>query len=144
MEGSSSGPAATSLHPSLMQAPNGAGPMAQVPIGGGPPNMGIGTVQGAAPGPAAFAMPPQSMPQQMQQPMMQQPVQQFNPMPPNVAELNAPAESVLLTEMQELKDAAKKVIAFNRLAAMALFCIGLTVIYYMSSKIKARVVPDAG
>lgn len=143
MEGSSSGPAATSLHPSLMQAPNGAGPMAQVPIGGGPPNMAVGAVPGAAPGPAAFAMPPQSMPPQMQQQMMQQPVQQFNPMPPNVAELNAPAESVLLTEMQELKDAAKKVIALNRLAVVVLFSIGLAVLYYFTTKVKAKVMPDA-
>lgn len=138
MEGSPTRPASFGqLDPSVVNG-SGAGPMAAVPAGGGPggvpPTGGAGQGQGTAPGPAAFAMPTP------QQPVKQS---QFNPMPPGVAELNAPAESVLLTEMQELKDAFIRVRKITLIQGLALFSIGLALIFYLASKIQTKIEPEA-
>lgn len=138
MEGSATGPANFGqLDPSVVNG-SGSGPMAAVPQGGGPggapPN---GGGQGATPGPAAFSMPGQ----EPQQAPIQQPVPQVihNPMPPGIQELNAPVESILLTELQEMKAQFKHVRKITMMQGMALTCISLAVIFYLSNTIKAKV-----
>jgi len=130
----SRGPAATSLDPTIVGVPNGAGPMANVPAGGSPPGPVAGNVAmpSAAPGPAAYALPPQAMPQ---------PVQQFNPMPQGVAELNAPAESILLTEMQDLKASFLHVRKLNMMQGAILFALGIACIAYLTHNAKLKINP---
>jgi hypothetical protein len=139
MEGSAQGPASFGqLDPSVING-SGPGPMAAVPLGGGPggaPPVGGGG--GATPGPAAFSMPgqPQPQPQAIQQPV---PQAMHNPMPPGVQELNAPVESILLTEIQELKDSFQKVRRITVAQGAILFALGVAVIFYLTNSIKAKV-----
>jgi hypothetical protein len=49
-----------------------------------------------------------------------------------------PVESVLMAEMQATKKVVAKAMAANRAMAMALFCIGLACIYYLSGKLKSK------
>lgn len=140
MEGSSAGPASFGqLDPSIVNG-SGPGPMAAVPIGGGPGSPGGGGIPQSmpTPGPAATAMPtPQPQPQVIQSPPPYP--NALNPMPPNVPELNAPSESVLLTEMQELKSQFKHVRKITVAQGAILFCLGVAVIFYLTNSVKAKV-----
>lgn len=143
MEGSSPQRPANfgALDPSIVNG-SGPGPMAQVPVGGGPGGAPAPAMAAAAPGPAAFSMPTPPQPAQ-QQPVPQPPVQQpYNPMPPGVAELNAPVESILLTELQELKDAFRHVRKITLVQGAALFCIALAVIFYLSNSLQSKITPE--
>jgi hypothetical protein len=141
MEGSATGPANFGqLDPAVVNG-SGSGPMAAVPAGGGPggvpPAAGGG---GAAPGPAAFSMPGQSQPTPPPQVIQQPPPQAMhNPMPPGFQELNAPVESILLTEIQELKESFSKVRRITVAQGAILFALGVAVIFYLTNTIKARV-----
>jgi hypothetical protein len=86
--------------------------------------------------------PQQPIPQQpMQQPIQPPAPQPYNAMPPGVAELNAPVESILLTELQELKDAFKHVRKITLYQGLALFCISLAVIFYLSNSLQTKISP---
>lgn len=116
---------------------NGSGPgaMASVPAPGTPVSGGGAMPPQAmpTPGPAATAMA------QPQMPMPPTPPPVYNPMPPGIPELNEPAESVLLTELQELKAAAQAAIKLNRIYALLLLGAGMAMIYYIGSNVKAKV-----
>lgn len=134
MEGSTGPANFGQLDPTVING-SGQGPMAQVPVGSGPG--GVPNAQPMpTPGPAATAFPTQ---QPIAQPQSRPTPPPFNPMPPNVQELNAPAESVLLTEMQELKDQFKHVRKITVAQGAILFCLGVAVIFYFTSSVKAKV-----
>src|ERR1700761_3517314 len=85
--------------------------------GDGPNPIAAVPVGGATPTEGATTSPP---PQQTQAPQMH------------------PVESVLMAEMQATQASVKKAMALNRTLAMALFCVGLACIYYLSGKLKAK------
>jgi hypothetical protein len=49
-----------------------------------------------------------------------------------------PVESALMAEMQDTRKEVRSLAAQNRLMAMALFCVGLACIYYLTVKLKAK------
>jgi hypothetical protein len=121
MEGSAPGPASTGpLDPSVING-NSATPLSDVPVAGPPP----GQVGGNAPGPAATALPQQPAPQP-----------QYAPQP--VAELNTPAESIYLTELQELKAANQQVVRLALLGVATIVIIGLICAALLTTSIKSR------
>lgn len=131
--GNSRGPASFSLDPRVAVAPNDPGPLANIPAGGSPPGppVAVGGQIQQAPGPAAVSLPQQ--PQPLAQP--------FNPMPSGVAELNQPGESVILTELQDVKNEVKRVVALNKLATTVLFALGCICIAYLTHKAGVKIKP---
>lgn len=127
MEGSAApGPASTGpLDPSVINNGTAPSPLGDVPVAGPPPGQAGG---GSAPGPAATAMP-QAQPQ----------VQYVQPPPQPVAELNAPAESIYLTELQELKAANQQVVRLALLGVATVVLIGIVCAALLSSSVKARI-----
>lgn len=125
MEGSAApGPASTGpLDPSVVNNGTAPSPLGDVPVAGPPPGQAGG---GNAPGPAATALPQQPPPQYVP------------PAPQPVAELNAPAESIYLTELQELKSANQQVVRLALLGVATVVLIGIIAAALVSNSVKSR------
>lgn len=62
--------------------------------------------------------------------------------PPSAGPAQHPVEAALMAEMVDTRKEIRKLLASNRTMAMMLFCIGLCCIYYLATKLKAKI-PDA-
>lgn len=92
-------------------------------------------MEGSAPGPASTSIDPKIAEQNgAPSPLNDIPA----PGPPQGPPQMHPVESVLMAEMQATQVMVKKAMALNRTLSLALFCVGLACIYYLSGKLKAK------
>src|ERR1700760_159994 len=100
-------------------------------------------MEGSAPRPAKTSLDPGLQNGTDPNPINSVPVGGFDPTdgaatsPPPKPQMH-PVESVLMAEMQATQTMVKKAMALNRTLSMALFCVGLACIYYLSGKLKAK------
>lgn len=101
-------------------------------------------MEGSAPGPAHTSIDPSKIQNgNTAQPMADVPTGDAGTqMPP--PQMQHPVESVLMAEMQETRNDVRKVVALNKLATTALFVVGLVCIYYLTTKLKAKLPTDIG
>lgn len=91
-------------------------------------------MEGSAPGPASTSIDPK-LAEQNGGPS---PLNDVPAPEPKASQQMHPVESVLMAEMQATKATVAKAMKANRAMAMALFCIGLACLYYLTGKLKAK------
>ncbi len=97
-------------------------------------------MEGSAPGPASTSIDPKIAEQNGAPSPLNDVPAPGTPgnLPPAGPPQMHPVESVLMAEMQATQAMVKKAMALNRTLSLALFCVGLACIYYLSGKLKAK------